>query len=261
MMRAYLEQQQAHKQKRNFRLKLYLGFLILLAIFGLIFYILFYSPVFQIKQFNIAGKERLSDEKILNILRPLVLKTRLENFLGFNNLLAWNNGQLDVSKTALTKAVIEKDWIRQAIDIQIKERLRFAVWCGKAGQCYWIDKEGTAFEEAPFTEGSLILTVQEKEKEALIKGEPVAEERFAANIIEVIEGISALNIPIEKIEFDRELQEIRVQTYRGPDILFSIRFDPKFNLDSLHALRQKIGFERIEYIDLRAENRIFYKNF
>lgn len=260
-MQAYLEQQQLSKHKRNFRLKLYFGFLILIAILGLIFYIIFYSPIFQIKQFNIAGKERLSDEKILGILQPLVLSSRLENFFGLKNLLVWKSGKVDVSRTALAEASINKDWLRQSLNIQIKERSRLAVWCTSKGYCYWIDEEGLAFEEAPFTEGSLILTVQEKEKEIIIKGEPVVEKRFSGNIIKIIEGISNINIPIEKITFDRELQEIQIQTYKGPDILFSIRFNPEFNLNSLQTLRQKIGFERIEYIDLRAENRIFYKNF
>lgn len=260
-MQAYLEQQQLRKQKRDFRLKLYFGFLILIAVFLLIFYVLFYSPIFQIKQFNIAGKDRLSDEAIMNILQPLVFKTRLENFLGSKNFLAWKSGELDVSKTALAEAQIEKDWIRQAINIRIKERGRFAIWCASSGHCYWIDKEGLAFEEAPFTEGSLILTIEEKDREAIIKGEPVVEKRFAGNVIKIVESISNLNMPIKKITFNSALQEIQIQTHRGPNILFSIRFDPEFNLSSLHALRQKIGFERIEYIDLRAENRIFYKNF
>ncbi len=260
-MQSYLDQHNSGRQKRDFRLKLYLGLLILLLIFALIFYILAYSPVFQIREFEIAGAKRLSDQSVLNIVRPIVIRGKMGAFLGIKNLLIWQEKDLDVSKTALLEAQVSRDWIRQTVSIQIKERERLAIWCDQYNNCYWIDENGIMFEEAPETEGSLILTVFSNSKKTSIKGLGISEQRFIENIIKALKGISAMRLPVKKILFDERLQELRVETYSGPDLLLSIRFDPTSNLNSLKSLEEKTSFSKIDYVDLRVENRLYYKNF
>ena len=65
---------------------------------------------------------------------------------------------------------------------------------------------------------------------------------------------------VKRIAFDKKLQELRLETYPGPDFLFSVRFDPILNLASLKSLQEKIELKGIKYFDLRVENRIYYKN-
>jgi cell division septal protein FtsQ len=259
MIQVYLDQQHTSLQRRNFRIKLYFGFALLLLFAALIMYILLYSPIFQIREFKIAGAERLPDDEVLRILQPIVLQTKFDNFLGAKNLLAWDEKEVDVSKTALASAIISRDWLRQSIHIIIQERERLAIWCDMHEFCYWIDRSGFLFEEAPKTEGSLILTVFDSETE-MVKGTRVIEDRFSANLTKLITGITELKFPIKKLSFERKLQELRMETYAGPDIFFSIRFDPELNLTSLRTLQEKIGLKGIRYIDLRVENRMYYKN-
>src|SRR3989344_6051606 len=171
-MQIYLDQRQVHSDRRKFRIKLYLRlsglFLILLGLF----YLVVYSPMFQIKEFKICGRQRLSEEAILKILEPLILDGRLDNFLGFNNLLVWSQNNLNFNRTALASAKLNRDWLRQNIEIKIQERDRLAIWCNSGEICYWIDPGALAFEEAPETEGSLVLTVYENSDFNLIKGKP-----------------------------------------------------------------------------------------
>lgn len=259
MMQVYLDQQHTYTQRRNFRIKLYFGFMLLVLFVTLIIYVLLYSPIFQIREFKIAGTKRLTDEETLRILQSIVLQTKLDNFLGAKNLLTWNEKEADVSKTALAAASISRDWLRQSINISVQERERVAIWCDIHDFCYWIDHTGLLFEEAPKTEGSLILTINDPDTE-LIRGTQIVEERFAPHLVKLITGISKLQFPIKKLTYERKLQELQMEIYAGPDILFSIRFDPELNLASLQTLQEKIGLKGIRYIDLRVENRIFYKN-
>ncbi|MBI3046631.1 MAG: hypothetical protein HYY86_03805 [Candidatus Harrisonbacteria bacterium] len=258
-MQAYLDQNQTMKQRRNFRIKLYFSIFFILLLLIALLYILRYSPVFQARDFHILGSQQLSQEVILATLKPLVLNNRWEEFLGWQNLIVWNQNRLDLGGTALLEAKIDRDWLRQSVNISIKERERLAIWCGINNYCYWIDQSGIAFEEAPLTEGSLILTIHNNSESAVL-GAKIAEDRFIKNLISVLEGISELRLPVKKIVFDKRLQEIQVAVYSGPDLFFSIRFDPSLNLSSLRSLREKGELQKAKYIDLRVENRIYYKN-
>lgn len=250
---------QSRKSEQQSRIKFYfIGAGALLLIIGLIYVILF-SPVFKIRAFNISGGEHHTDKEIMDIISPLVLNTRVKIFLGQNNLLSWNIPRPDISKTALSEAVIDREWIRQSISISVRERERLAIWCDKNNDCNWIDGHGMAIEKAPQTEGSLIIAVYDISADRIIRGEPVLEDRFISNLISVIRGIAHMELPVKKITYDNGLQEIRVENYSGPDLFFSIRFDPAQNIASLLSLQEKTNTSRIGYIDLRVENRLYYK--
>jgi len=258
-MQVYLDQEQIYQKRRRLRFKVYfsVGGAVLILI-GL-FYALVYSPIFQIKKFEISGAEGMDEERILKILEPLVLRTKLNQFLGRNNLWSWPAGNLDVSKTALAEAVIDRNWLGQAVQIKVREREKIAIWCNAGDNCYWLGIDGVFFEEAPLAEGSLILTVFDSDSGAVAEWKKAIEERFVRNLISVLKGVASLRFPIKKVTFDRRLQEITVQSYSGPDLFFSIRFDPALNLASMSSLKETTGLKGIQYIDLRVENRIFYK--
>ncbi len=258
-MATYSNNRQNQESKKRTRIGFYfMGGGIGLLIIGLA-YLFLYSPVFQIKKFIISGEEYHSDREIMGILEPLVLTTRFKNFIGSDNLFAWDIARPDVSKTALADAVIERDWLRQTVSMTVRERGRLAIWCDQAGACDWIDDTGMAFEEAPQTEGSLILTVYDAGTDSVIQGKRVLEDRFIANAVAIIKSLKEMRLPIKKITYDPGLQEIHAETYRGPSLFFSVRFDPAQNISSLHALAEKIDISKISHIDLRVENRIYYR--
>lgn len=256
-MQVYYEDRQFLKQKKGISYKFYLTLLLsgLLGVF--IFYIIAYSSVFHIRNFSVVGSERFSNEAVISELKPMVLNTKVKNFLGINNLLVWG-GRPDVAGTVFLEANIERQWVHQSVVIKIKERTQFAVWC-RIGDCYWIDEDGTAFEEAPQTEGSLILTVHDNGNEAIMIGREVVEGRYADNLIKILNGILDMGITVRDISYNQKLQEITAEMISGPDIYLSVRFDPSLNLTALQTLKEKVGLRGINYIDLRVENRIYYK--
>ena len=258
-MPGYLEQNQLYKRERNFRIKIYLYFLALFLVLIGVSYVVFFSPIFKVREFKISGRERLLKESVLKILEPLILNSRLSDFLGKENLLAWNRQDLSLPDTSLLSVKIRRDWIRQSVLIDIKERVPLGIWCGKIGNCYWLDENGIAFEEAPATEGPLILIVYDNSVKSIALGQKVVEERFSKNLTDILKAISEMSIPVKKITFDKILEELHVATYEGPDLLFSIRFNSELNIASLRSLKEKGAFKGMRYVDLRIENKIFYK--
>src|SRR3989338_5374874 len=103
-MQSYLDQQQSHRGKRSFRIKLYFGLLILNLMIVMAAYILVYSPVFKIKEFKIAGIYWHRTEDVLRAIEPQILNTKIKNFLGNKNLLVWDIDNPDLSKTAFAEA-------------------------------------------------------------------------------------------------------------------------------------------------------------
>ena len=162
--------------------------------------------------------------------------------------------------TALAGATIEKDWLNRSINITVQERERLGIWCIDGENCYWLDGDGVVFEEAPATEGSLILKVYDSQTADLRLGFPVIEDRFINNLTGILKNLGKLDAAIRKISLDRKLQELKVETYEGADILFSIRFDPAPNIESFQKLFETLDLRKIDYVDLRIDNRIYYKN-
>lgn len=258
-MDSHYNPRQNRKADQRLRIKFYfIGGAIAMLIIGLI-YVLIYSTVFQIRKFIVTGKEYYSDEEIVGIVEPLVLNTQFKKILGRQNLTAWNVSRPDISKTALAQATIERNWIKQSILINVRERERLAIWCDLNNNCYWIDDGGMTMEKAPQTEGSLIITIYDNAENRIMQGMNVLGERFIANFASIIKGIATMKLPIEKITYDSRLQEIHVNNYSGPNLFFSIRFDPGQNISSLRTLQEKMNIEKIGYIDLRVENRLYYK--
>lgn len=258
-MDVYLGQQQLKRKRRSSYFKVFFIILGITALGAGTIYTIIYSPIFQVDDYIIENNRRLPSETVLGFLKPLVLKGAISRLLGEDNFLIWPKGGLDVSGTPLLSASIEKNWLDRSIKVSIQERELFAIWCVQKDACYWLDQNGLAFEEAPETEGSLILKVYDSRQEALL-GAKVLEDRFLGNLLMILSNLKKINLPVKKITFDRELQELRAETYDGPALLFSVRFNPQLSIESLDSLLKTLDLKKLSYIDLRVENRIYYKN-
>ena len=75
----------------------------------------------------------------------------------------------------------------------------------------------------------------------------------------IIDFFNTTGLSVEKYLLKGGLYEIRAQIIDGPEIRFSLRFDPKNSLDALSTLIQKGNLKNAEYVDLTVENRIYLK--
>ncbi len=244
---------------RRLRIKIYavVGGAILLCILAM--YTVLYSPVFRVHSLTITGATYHSDQEALRIIEPLVIHGRLGDLLGAHNLLAWGTEHPDISKTAFAAATVDRSWLKQAIMITVTERDRLAIWCDSFQSCNWIDSTGMAFEQAPETQGSLILTVQDADPMHILPGEFVLGQRFLGNVVLILKELPLLHLPIRSLNYDGHLEELHADTYSGMQLLFSIRFDPTENISSLQTLEGSIDVAKLSYVDLRVENRLYYK--
>ncbi|MBU4348616.1 hypothetical protein KJ671_03915 [Patescibacteria group bacterium] len=253
-MQIYVDKKQYSKKKRAIRIRLYLSFFVVLfAIIG-IFYLIVFSPFLKVRFILIENNKFLTEDYILDSIEPLVINSSFGSLAGVDNLLSWPSGKITTTDPAFLNVVIKKKWIQRGLEIRIDERERFAIWCfSDKAKCYWIDKEGIIFKEAPSTNGSLVLSVFDLREEGLGLGSIVEEKRFVKNLIVVLENLNKTGFSVKKIIFDKDLKELHVNTFEGPNLFFSVRFDVSENILSIKNIEHK----NIEYIDLRVENKFY----
>lgn len=237
------------------------------------------SPLFQVQHVIVTGNNAVASQDIVSLLqtRPTGAYSPLGNVLGWNNMLAWpdrfSSGQLAMIPQ-LASATVEKDYFSRTITINVTERDPFGIWCflpkGSApaasgtvpdeGSCYWFDDNGIIFEKATNTEGNLIVVVHDYSQSPRGLGQEVLPDEFTANFISVVNVLHESNISVQEIDLnDLSLEEVDAIATAGPTIEFSLRFPADDYMGVLQNLASQSSFGKLQYVDCRTEDRVFYK--
>jgi cell division septal protein FtsQ len=254
--RGYIPERYSRKDRRgttSFRGKaiIFLWSLFLILVLA---YVLLLSPIFEIKEIKVSGNRAISSEEIRNSLNN---QTNL--FLATENKL---RGILITDFPRILSLEVQKNIFKKTIDIKIIERREAGIFCGN--ECYYIDKDGVIFEKAPQTSGTLILAIKDNSAREVEIGKNALNKEFMGALINLREdllnqlGLKALDFIIES----NVMKDLRVNTNEGWYILFDRNRDLKNQLQALIlALEEKIKESRknLEYVDLRIENRVYYK--
>lgn len=246
-MEVFLSKKQRKRRSRNIRIKLYLWLGLVLLISVLAVYAVFKLPFLQIKKFETTGLINLED------VQTAILKGRLARFLGAENFLSWPK--------EVGNLVVDKDYFKGVLKLTANAPDRFVIWCSaNSVECYWVDRDGTAVEVAPDTEGSAIFKIKDSRGAQLISGQPVLDKTLFENVVKIVDGISKLPIAIADFGFSELLQELTANGARGERIIFSLRFAPSEKAFSyLNDLIASGKLRASAYVDLTVENRIYLK--
>lgn len=127
-------------------------------------------------------------------------------------------------------------------------------------RCFWFDKAGMLFAEAPATDGGLIYKIDDFSGRTLSLGSSLfPHESFTTNVVGIFEVLRSANLPMRTLEVHAlENQEVTAVQRGLPPVYFSLRNDPYFAVTPLRTLATA-GLSKLAYIDVRIPNRIFYK--
>lgn len=191
-----------------------------------------------------------------------------KSFIGYADMFMWPD-TLSSNTLALIPQLasvsISKDYFTNTITASVTERQPFAIWCfvPKANgneQCFWFDQTGTMFERTFDTQGGAIMVVHDYSQNPTGLNEKVLPAEFTANMISILNVIKATGLNINTIDLnDLSLEEIDITTNNGPALYFSLRFPADEDLPVIQSLMAQGGFDAIQYIDCRTENRVYYK--
>ncbi len=247
--------------------KLVLGFLILLFIFGCAT-AFFYISYLRIKKISIEGNSSLSTEKISGEVSDYLNGKFFRIFPRDNILILPKEAIVSnlLSKFPRIKEVSLNKNFPDSISVKIKERQQEALLCindsPSAGGCAFIDKNGYVFEKAPYFSGDVYLKFFDERESPLgtIGFQIIPEEQFK-KLIDFRNFVSGENIKISKIILKKE-GIYEADTSEEWHILLNEQNEPQISYENLKiSLDSKIQGDRqkLEYIDLRFGNKVFYK--
>jgi hypothetical protein len=259
-MRAVYYRKRKNKKIKGLIFVVCLFFLILAGIFFVLFR-------FKIKTIEISGNREISAEEIKSVLSYKNIFSATEDKIK-NDLLKKFPQILELE--------VSRDMAKRRIEIKIKEREEFGIICraekikqenieiDQTKNCFYIDKNGVIFKDAPQTSGSLVTLIKDYSNRDYKLGEKIFEEKIMNFISETKDFLSS-EVDLKVVDFDIlsfPPDDLRVVIDEGWYILFNLQKEARAQLTALKAvLGEKIKDKRseLEYIDLTIENRVYYK--
>jgi len=125
------ENEKRVRRSRYFILISILGIICVFVVLGA--WVIFHSRLFSIQDINISGNERVSQEEIAAFLKSRILEEAFwKHVLGFQNILVWPKKltEDDLKFLPQLKSIeIEKRFRERKVNVQVKERKPFGIWC------------------------------------------------------------------------------------------------------------------------------------
>lgn len=232
-----------------------------LIIFLAVFYLISFSSIFQVKEIEISGNQKVPTEDIKGLVKDTLPRRIL--FFDSGSILL-----IDLRRTReelldklpqIKKVEFDRDFLSKLI-VSIEERKPVAI-VENGEKDLFIDDQGIAFEEVS-ERGSWLLIKDPNQSQDLKLGEKVVEEEKLSPILEIKSELRELGIRISLAEVIGQ-HRVDIETLEGWKIYFDLESDISkqvFNLDLV--LKEKISLEKrenLEYVDLRFGNQIYYK--
>lgn len=217
----------------------------LFAIFVLfVLYFVFVSDFFKVKSVSVSGNKISSAEEIKK---------------SFSFSFIFSPYKTSALPPEIREATVLKNFFSRDVVIEVKERTPFALWCfggENSKTCRWFDETGFVFMNSPSTKGAFIKSVL-SDREVKV-GEYVFNETIFKNFKDILEIFDGINVSPSRFETGDSKNEELTAFVDNLPIFFNLRLNQEFTKEALISLKSK--FSGLVYIDLRSENKAFYKN-
>lgn len=245
---------------------------ILLVFFiGVVIYSFVFANFLQINEITVDNQGTIDDADIQETVNR-ELDGKYLRVISKNNFIFFNSKKTELKlknefKKIKTVSVSKK--FPDKISVKIEERNLILALCSR-GECYFIDENGYAYEKINSeiqveNQNEIIELVDESGKE-IRENEYVLLPSFVEFIVNVADEIkddTSLEILNEYRTRSRISEEVIVQTKKGWDIYLNAKFPIDKSTQTLKTLLNRHlmlkDLNELEYIDLRSENKVFYR--
>jgi len=261
-MRRYRKPKKIKRKKPIFKRPFFKFFVYLLFLSGFVFYFMFLFPYFQITKIEISGGERISVDKI----KELIFQKINNKFVFFNskNIFTFSAKRLE-EEILKTEPIISDIKIKRnfpnVLAVDLIERTAVSTFCQNE-ICFYLDKEGIAFMEDIKEKHPPLIRIENFLRQIKI-GDVVIEKYLLKKILDINNNLEKkLNIETKEFVLSNENRKLTVMTNDGFKVIFNLEkdvFEKIYQLDLV--LKEKIPSDKrknLDYIDLRF-NKIYFK--
>jgi cell division septal protein FtsQ len=228
--------------------------LIILSLSGLA-YLVFISGVFSVDQVDFSSTKFIDRGALASKVKEN--KTFLDNNIITFGLLGLS-GRLE-QVTGVQKASIKRQ-SQHHIYVEVEEKAPLFVW-QSGGSKYLVDEDGYVWANFEPKYTSLPVIVDTKNVPVVIN-DKVANANFIKFFQDLTSNFTTTtNSKIAKYEVLDTSSDIKVSTSDGWYVYFDTNHLAKSQLTNLGRVLAQVqnSKQKLEYVDLRIENRIFYK--
>ncbi len=237
--------------------------LALAAAIGGAVYLVWFSNVFTVTGISVEGARLTDSDEVLRTLankldtRPLLPRLfKRENILYWPHSLEMHGEELN--EPAIDSVTLHTDLARKIVSIVVHEREFAGVWC--ADRCVGFDPQGIAYFDTPDLEGSLLLNIQDASTTAPALGTRVLPGAQFDHMMRTVDAVRRAGIAITRVTVrDADLREWAIYPVRGGPLLLSFDFVPNELDKVLKNIVEHADWNALQYVDLRVENRVYYK--
>jgi len=259
-MNKYRRPHRYKKKKSIFRSKAFWFSFFIILISSAIFYFIFLSPFFQIKEIRISGNEKVSEGALKEIINEKIEKKIW--FFSSKSIFLADIGQIsrDLSRTfPLIGEIKVKREFSNALTVNINERKPVALLI-QGEKVFYLDKEGIIFEPVSLEEG--LVKILDKQKINNLGEEAISKEKLS-QILDIDSKLRLdLKVPVQQFEMEAD-DKLNLVMDEGWQAFFDLQKDVNWQIIKLGAvLEEKIPPEKrkdLEYIELRFGNFAPYK--
>lgn len=269
------------RRKKTFVKTLWILLAFVVFLIGLAF--LSHLDDLLIKDVSVKGNEILEQEDIKKETFKILSKKRLLVFAGENKLIYSKKNLEESLKKAFPRILsIETSLEGKTIFFTVVERERAHLWCGEEPptyddrslerECYFLDNSGFIFDKSPQFSSGVYFTFYSNIRSENPIGQHILNFDFLKDVESLITGVNDQGFPVHslvaKADGQYELLFNMATVSRDyPKLLFtsdqtigevynkfmSIVEEDPFRTDFIEKPN------RLEYIDARFKNRIFYR--
>ncbi len=245
--------------------------LLVIFLFGIagLVYLLFFAGLFEVKTISVRGNTIVPTTDIERPIRDWLDQKKFGIARKSNSLLF----SLENLRAIISANISTIDSIKSSrtslheIIFEVTERKAVGIWCFQpASACYLFDKHGTIYGQTFLTDGLIYITVKDFRSREIKIGDSIADE-FYRNILLAKEELVKAGLTV--IEFsipENSFAEFHAKVI-GENAPFLVKLSQMTNIpeqiNSLSLfLKKTSGSTRalnFEYIDLRIQDRIYYK--
>ncbi|MDP1619643.1 MAG: FtsQ-type POTRA domain-containing protein, partial [bacterium] len=234
-------------------------------------YALFFSPLLRVKSVAVDGLESLDRRSVIDVADGVMGRKYFDMLDGSNLILASRSGIEKALKDKFKKiesVEIDKRFPDRLL-INIKEHRSIMVFCS-GPSCYVIDRNGRAYAQADFQSSELdeqkLIVLRDLSQRNL----PMAEVSIEIGLAEFLKKVKNamdrdLNLKIKQ-EWSTPILisgNLRAETAEGWKIYFNYAIDADKEIEMLETVLKNsldgIARADLEYIDLRLDNKVYYK--
>ncbi|MBI2062951.1 MAG: hypothetical protein HYT61_01770 [Candidatus Yanofskybacteria bacterium] len=253
------------REKIIFQFALF-GFVSVVGLIGLT-YLLFFSRLLDVRDVKIEVADGLRAD--LSKYVDGWLDLGFWNINKRDNILFFSADKLSshlASQFPKLESVKISKKLPHSLFISSDERKPAGIWCSAVeNECYYFDKNGVAFSKTQPSSGFLIINVFDYRQDKNIElGNMVTDEAWLKEIIDAHELLNRAGINIAAFEIPADsFDEFHVKTAENWKIMFSIQTNVEKQISALITfLKEKIRPDQrssLQYVDLRIQDRIYYK--